>query len=178
MSLPRLVGDRKHSRFEANMDDDGVRRPSMFDKRVREKMKGAPMTPAPIKKEWIEGGDPQASLAVLAYSDDRATSTLLWECTAGLFTWRYYDDETIYFLDGEVMISVEGEPARRYGPGDVIHFSRGAVATWEVKTFIRKVAFCRSAPSRPYIAARRVARAIYLRLRGRRDGLATAPTFG
>jgi len=150
----------------------------MFDECVREKMKGAPMTPAPINKDWIEGGDPQAKLAILAYSDDRATSTILWECSAGLFTWRYNCDETIYFLDGEVMISVGGKPARRYGAGDALHFSRGAVATWEVKGFIRKVAFCRNPPPRLFIAARRVARAVYHRLRGRRDGLVSAPAFG
>ena len=150
----------------------------MLEELVRDKMKGTQLTPAPIKKEWIEGGDPQASLAILAYSDDRATSTMLWECTAGLFTWRYNCDETIYFLDGEVMISVGGKPARRYGAGDAIHFSRGAVATWEVKGFIRKVAFCRTPPPRLFVAARRIARAIYHRLRGRTDGLASAPAFG
>ncbi len=89
----------------------------MFDKLVRDKMNGAALTAAPINKDWIEGGDPRASLAILAYSDDRATSTILWECTAGKFTWRYSIDETIYFLDGEVMISVGGQPAMRYGAG-------------------------------------------------------------
>ena len=150
----------------------------MFDERVRDKMKGAPLAPAPINPQWIEGGDPRASLAILAYSDDRATSTMLWECTAGRFTWRYHCDETIYFLDGEVMISVGGRPARRYGAGDTLHFSRGAVATWEVKSFIRKVAFCRSPPPRLFIAARLLARAAYHRLRGRRDALTAAPAFG
>jgi uncharacterized protein len=145
---------------------------------ARDKMKGAPMIAAPINKDWIDEGDPRASLAILAYSDDRATSTILWECTAGKFTWRYSIDETIYFLDGEVLISVAGQPARLYGAGDSIHFSRGAVATWEIKTFIRKVAFCRSVLPRPFVAARRIARAAYHRLRGRRDGIATAPAFG
>jgi uncharacterized cupin superfamily protein len=150
----------------------------MLDKLMRDKMNGAQLTLAPIKKEWIESGDPQARLAILAYSDDRATSTMLWECTAGRFTWRYHSDETIYFLDGEVMISVAGKPARRYGAGDAIHFSRGAVATWEVTSFIRKVAFCRSPPPRLFVAARRIARSVYHRLRGRRDALTTAPAFG
>jgi uncharacterized protein len=150
----------------------------MLGSLVRDKMKDAQMIPAPINKDWIEDGDPQATLAILAYSDDRATSTILWECTAGKFTWRYNIDETIYFLDGEVLISVDGQPARRYGCGDSIHFSRGAVATWEVKTFIRKVAFCRTVLPRPFIAARRVARSIYHRLRGRRDCFTAAPAFG
>src|SRR3954447_13455338 len=138
---------------------------------ARDKMKGAQMIAAPINKNWIDEGDPRASIAILAVSDDRATSTILWECTAGKFTWRYNIDETIYFLDGEVFISVDGQPARRYGFGDSIHFSRGAVATWEIQTFVRKVAFCRSVLPRPFIAARRVARSVYHRLRGRRDSL-------
>ncbi len=150
----------------------------MLDKLMRDKMNGAQLTPAPIKKEWIEGGDPQARLAILAYSDDRATSTILWECSAGRFTWRYNCDETIYFLDGEVSISVAGGPARTYGAGDTVHFSRGAVATWQVTGFIRKVAFCRSPPPRLFIAARLLARAAYHRLRGRRDALTAAPAFG
>src|SRR5579863_8088020 len=120
----------------------------MFDRYTRDKMNGAALTPAPIRKEWIEKGNPEASIAILAYSDDRSTSTILWHCTAGQFTWRYHGEETIHFLEGEVFISVSGKPARRYGPGDTIHFSRGAVATWEVKDFIRKVAFCRNPPPR------------------------------
>ena len=150
----------------------------MIDKFVRDRMNGATLTAAPINKDWIEGGDPKASLAILAYSDDRATSTILWQCSAGKFTWRYAIDETIYFLDGEVMISVGGKPAKRYGAGDSIHFSRGAVATWEIETFIRKVAFCRSVLPRPFIEARRMARSLYHRLRGRGDALATQPAFG
>ena len=150
----------------------------MFDKFVRDRMKGSVLTPAPINKDWIEAGDPRASIAILAISDDRATSTILWECTAGKFTWRYNIDETIYFLDGEVLISVDGKPAKRYGAGDSIHFCRGAVATWEVETMIRKVAFCRSVLPRPFIEARRLLRAAYHRLRGRGDALAAAPAFG
>jgi uncharacterized cupin superfamily protein len=119
------------------------------------------LAPAPIEPSWIEAGDPQAKLAILAYSDDCATTTILWECSAGRFTWRYNVDETLYFLDG-----------------DTVHFSRGAVATWEIDTFVRKVAFCRKAPSRGFINARRFARTAYHRLRGRTDGLTAAPVFG
>ena len=145
---------------------------------VRDKMKEAPMLAAPIRPEWIESGDPQARLAILAYSDDRAASTLLWECTAGRFTWRYSYDESIYFLEGEVLIAFEGQPPRRYGAGDTIHFSRGAVATWEVQTYVRKLAFCRSVLPRPFIKARRLARQVLNRLRGRQDGLTAAPVLG
>ena len=145
---------------------------------MRDRAKGATLTPAPIEASWIEAGDPQAKLAILAYSDDRATTTILWECSAGRFTWRYNIDETIHFLDGGVRIRIGGGPWKTYGAGDTVHFSRGAVATWEIDTFIRKVAFCRKAPSRALINARLFARTAYHKLRGRRDGLAPAPVFG
>ena len=150
----------------------------MFSELVRDKMKGAIMQSAPINPAWIEAGDPRASLAILAVSDDCATSTMLWDCTAGRFTWRYNVDETIFFLEGDVMISVDGQPAKRYAAGDSIHFSRGAVATWTIETYIRKVAFNRSVLPRPFILARRFARSAYHWLRGRQDGLAAAPAFG
>ena len=145
---------------------------------MRDRAKGATLTPAPIEPSWIEAGDPQAKLAILAYSDDRATTTILWECSAGRFTWRYNIDETIHFLDGGVRIRIGDGPWKTYGAGDTVHFSRGAVATWEIDTFIRKVAFCRKAPSRALINARLFARTAYHKLRGRRDGLAAAPVFG
>src|SRR5579875_3819358 len=110
---------------------------------VRETLSGAPLQPAPIPRDWIERGDPQARLAILAHSDDCTTTTIHWECTAGRFIWRYDVDETLYFLEGEALISVAGQPARRYGAGDVVHFSRGAVASWTVESYVRKVAFCR-----------------------------------
>ncbi len=154
----------------------------MRDEFVRDGMsdglKGARMMSAPINPNWIESGDPQARIAILAVSDDRAASTILWECTAGKFTWRYSSDETIYFIDGEVIVSFGGEPGRRYGAGDSLHFSRGATATWEIESYVRKVAFCRSVLPRPLVAARRFARALYNRLRGRRDALARKPAFG
>ena len=138
----------------------------------------APMVAAPINKDWIERGNPEAKIAILACSDDRAAMTILWECTAGRFTWRYSVDETIYFLDGEVTISVNGGPGRRFRAGNSLHFSRGARATWEIESYVRKVAFCRSVLPRPLQAGRRFARAVYHRLRGRRGALTSAPAFG
>jgi len=145
---------------------------------MRDRMKGAPMTPAPIEPSWIESGDPQARITILAHSDDCATSTILWECSAGRFTWRYSFDESIHFLDGGVRIRMGSGPWKTYGAGDTVHFSRGAVATWEIDAFIRKVAFCRKPPPRLFVSARRLARTAYHRLRGRTDALTAAPVFG
>lgn len=123
------------------------------------------LAPAPIEPDWILSGDPRARCAVVSSSADRGAWTVLWECTSGRFTWRYDIDETVYFLEGSVVIEAPGTPARRYGPGDTVHFSRGSVATWEVEGIIRKVAFCRRAPTAPVAYALRVARGVERRLR-------------
>jgi uncharacterized cupin superfamily protein len=131
---------------------------------------------APIRPDWIESGSPEARCAVLATSDDRAVTTLLWTCTAGRFTWRYDFDESLYILDGGVTISAPGLPERRLGPGDSIHFSRGAVATWVIDSHVRKLAFCRDVPPRPVSLALRVARGLRRRFASARRGRLSAPT--
>ncbi len=138
------------------------------------------LAPAPIDPDWIEAGNPKATAAIVAASEDRGAWTVLWECTAGRFTWRYDIDETVYFLEGSVVISGPGLPARRYGAGDTIHFSRGAVATWEVEGVIRKIAFCRRAPPLPLARAIRIVRGLHRRLRAftRRAGPAASALAG
>jgi uncharacterized cupin superfamily protein len=143
----------------------------MYEPLIRFAARGATPRPAPINPAWIEDGEPHARSVPLAVSDDRAAVTVLWECTAGRFTWRYDFDETIHIIGGAVTICAPGEPDRRLTPGDTIHFSRGAVATWTVDEYVRKIAFCRRAPPRPLALALRVARALqrragsYLRIR-------------
>jgi uncharacterized protein len=124
--------------------------------------------PSPINPSWIEEGDPRATAALLTRSLDGSTTTVLWECTAGKFTWCYWGDETAYFLEGAVDISSEGMPSRRFGRGDTVHFARGSKATWIVHDRIRKVAFCRSALPASVQRLTRVARnaARWLRSRG------------
>lgn len=67
----------------------------------------------------------------------------MWECSTGRFEWHYDTDETIYFLEGSVVIEADGFPARRFGPGDVLYFKKGAVARWNVEKPVRKLAFFR-----------------------------------
>jgi len=113
---------------------------------------------APIDPSWIEAGTPQARNQVLFLASDKSAWTMLWDCTAGEFRWRYHMDETIHFLDGEVTITLEGGTPRTYGPGDVIFFPAGAVAHWKVDRYIRKLAFCQiPAPRflRPLLAVAR-----------------------
>lgn len=149
----------------------------MLEPLIRGALKNAKLHPAPINPDWIERGAPMASAAVLSKTDDRAATTVLWACTAGRFTWRYDIDETVYVLDGGVTIQAPGEPDRHLTAGDSIHFSRGAVATWTIESHVRKVAFCRSVPPRPFSLAMRIARALLRRVAPGRASGAPVPTF-
>ena len=46
--------------------------------------------------------------------------------------------------------------ARRFGPGDVIFFPAGSTATWDVESYVRKVAFCRKVLPAPLLLLQKV----------------------
>jgi uncharacterized cupin superfamily protein len=114
-----------------------------------------PLQPAPIPADWVHEGRPQARNRVISKSRDGAAFTLLWECTAGVFTWRYDYDETLHIQEGEAMLS-DASGERRIGAGDVIFFPAGARVTWHVDRYIRKVAFFRHVLPAPVAAPLRV----------------------
>jgi uncharacterized cupin superfamily protein len=149
----------------------------LFEPLVRGAAQGIPLRSAPINPAWIESGSPEASCAILAKADDRGANAILWACTAGKFTWRYDCDETLYILEGGATIAAPGEPARHLGPGDTLHFSRGAVATWTIETHVRKIAFCRSAPPRWIALAFRYYGGLLRRLRRSCARARSAPTL-
>ena len=115
-----------------------------------------PLKPAPITPEWILEGNPVARNRELSHSPDCGAWTMVWDCTAGRFQWHYDIDETVHFVEGSVTISADGMPPRRFGPGDVIFFPAGSTATWEVESYIRKVAFCRKTLPAPLVLAQKI----------------------
>jgi hypothetical protein len=92
---------------------------------------------------------------VLSSSADGTASTLIWDCTAGRFNWFYDVDETIYVIEGGVVLREHGGAARRLSAGDTIFFPAGARAEWHVENYIRKIAFCRMPLPRPMVFAKR-----------------------
>jgi uncharacterized cupin superfamily protein len=98
---------------------------------------------APIRREWILDGDPVARNQVLARSEDRMATTLVWDCTAGRFRWIYDVDETIHILDGEVRLTAADGSVKRLCAGDVVFFPAGSSATWQIDRYVRKLAFFR-----------------------------------
>lgn len=129
------------------------------------------LEPAPIEPSWIEAGVPLARNRVLFHASDKSAWTMMWDCTAGEFRWRYGFDETIHFLEGRVTITLEGDVPRTFGPGDVIFFPAGAIAHWKVDRYIRKLAFCQVPAPWPLRLPLRLARRL-----GRRLGKVTAFT--
>ena len=116
------------------------------------------LSAAPIRPEWILEGAPVARNKLLSRSADGGACTLIWDCTAGLFNWVYDIDETVYVLEGGVLVRDEAGNERRLGPGDTAFFPAGSRATWRVDSYIRKVAFCRNPVPAPLMFAARVVR--------------------
>lgn len=134
------------------------------------------LNPSPIHPEWVIEGNPIARNKVLSSSADGTASTLIWDCTAGRFNWFYDVDETIYVIEGGVVIRDAGGAARRLSAGDTIFFPAGARAEWHVEDYIRKIAFCRVPLPRPIVFARRGYRFLK-RLVGTRGGANAAPAM-
>ncbi|HEX3397435.1 MAG TPA: cupin domain-containing protein [Steroidobacteraceae bacterium] len=113
------------------------------------------LNPSPIRPGWILEGNPIARNKLLSSSADGTASTLIWDCTAGRFNWYYDVDETIYVIEGGVIVRDAAGSARRLCAGDAIFFPAGAHAEWHVENYIRKIAFCRVPLSRPILYAKR-----------------------
>jgi uncharacterized cupin superfamily protein len=113
------------------------------------------LNPSPIYSNWILEGNPIARNTVLSRSADGTASTLIWDCTAGRFNWFYDVDETIYVIEGGVIVKDPAGTARRLSVGDTIFFPAGARAEWHVEKYIRKIAFCRTPLPKSLVFARR-----------------------
>jgi uncharacterized cupin superfamily protein len=82
---------------------------------VIEATASADLKSAPISRDWILDGRPEARNKTLAESHDRTSRTVVWECTAGRFHWHYSEDETVVVISGEVFITSEDGEERRLG---------------------------------------------------------------
>ncbi len=135
------------------------------------------LNPSPIYRDWILEGDPVARNTVLSSSADGTASTLIWDCTAGRFNWFYDVDETIYVIEGSVVIKNPSGTSCRLGVGDTIFFPAGARAEWHVERYIRKIAFCRTPLPRPLVFVKRGYRFLKRRLMGNGKGANAAPAM-
>lgn len=134
------------------------------------------LRPAPINPDWVRAGSPVARNALLSSSRDRASCTVVWDCTPGEFEWRYDSDETIHILEGSVVLDDGCAPPRRLGPGDVVLFPQGAVVHWRIETRLRKLAFFhRPLPAPIALVSRAIGKAKGVVRRRLRPGTAPRP---
>lgn len=112
------------------------------------------MQPCPINPAWIIEGAPVARTQILSRSTDGTTTSLIWDCTKGVFNWHYDIDETVYVLEGSVLVRDDSGVEHRLGVGDHAIFRAGSHAVWRVDDYVRKVAFCRTPVPQALIAAK------------------------
>lgn len=104
---------------------------------------GLPLKPNPINPDWIISGTPLARSADHSRSADQASSTAVWDCTAGEFRWYFGWDETVLIQEGEVFVVGEDGTERWLRAGDIAYFRGGTWATWRIDNYVRKIAFLR-----------------------------------
>jgi uncharacterized cupin superfamily protein len=131
---------------------------------------------APINSAWILEGTPVARNRTLSTSKDGTGVALIWECTAGRFNWFYDVDETVYIIEGSVLLKANGTQ-RLVSAGETVHFPVGCQVEWTIDKYIRKVAFCAAPLPKPIRFLRRAFNALK-RLSGRGSAPSATAMFG
>ncbi|ACK68170.1 protein of unknown function DUF861 cupin_3 [Rippkaea orientalis PCC 8801] len=62
----------------------------------------------------------------------------IWSKEVSEFPWTYDDAETCYFLEGEVVVTPDGEEPVTMGQGDLVTFPAGMSCTWTIRRDVRK----------------------------------------
>lgn len=62
----------------------------------------------------------------------------IWEKEESEFAWHYDEEETCYFLEGDVVVTPEGGEPVRFGAGDLVTFPAGMSCTWRILKAVRK----------------------------------------
>jgi len=62
----------------------------------------------------------------------------IWEKEISTFPWTYDDQETCYFLAGNVIVTPNGGQAVKMGKGDLVTFPAGMSCTWEIIRDVKK----------------------------------------
>ena len=62
----------------------------------------------------------------------------IWSKEVSKFPWSYDQEETCYFLEGDVEVTPEGGSPVRMGKGDLVTFPIGMECVWKVLKPVRK----------------------------------------
>jgi uncharacterized protein len=134
------------------------------------------LSPSPICASWVLEGNPIARNKLVSVSADGAARSYIWDCTAGRFNWFYGADETIYVIEGGVVLKDASGAIRRLRAGDTYLFPAGARTEWHVESYIRKFAIIRAPLPRPLVVAKRGYQFVK-RLMGKSDGANPVPAM-
>jgi uncharacterized cupin superfamily protein len=96
---------------------------------------------APINRDWIVEGTPEAKGHPLFETLDRGANVHEWECTRGRFMWHYACDEIVYVIEGDAHIKdLATGISTPITAGSSVLFQRGSSTEWTVDHYIRKIA--------------------------------------
>jgi uncharacterized protein len=61
-----------------------------------------------------------------------------WSAEESEFPWHYDDQETCYFLEGDVIVTPEGGDPVEMGVGELVTFPQGMSCMWKIRSRVLK----------------------------------------
>jgi len=107
------------------------------------------LEPSNLPAEWILSGTPTTRSKMLVRTHDWLENIVVWECTPGSYRWTYNQDEAVFVLSGEGIMTNDKGEERRFGPGDMGFFPAGTTCTWVHPVHFKKVAVLKESMWRP-----------------------------
>ena len=62
----------------------------------------------------------------------------IWGKEVSRFSWHYDQQETCYFIEGDVTIEIKDGEKIKIGKGDLVVFPKGIDCVWDIKKPVRK----------------------------------------
>jgi uncharacterized protein len=62
----------------------------------------------------------------------------IWTKEVSRFPWHYDEQEVCYILEGDVVVTPDGQPPVPFGKGDLVTFPQGMSCTWDIRQPVRK----------------------------------------
>jgi uncharacterized cupin superfamily protein len=62
----------------------------------------------------------------------------IWTKEKSKFPWTYDEQETCYFLEGDVIVTPDGGEPVRVGKGDLVTFPAGMSCVWKINSSVKK----------------------------------------
>ena len=66
------------------------------------------------------------------------TSWPVWTKEISDFRWFYDEEETCYFLEGDVVVTTEDGQTVEVGKGDLVTFPAGMACRWQIRQNVKK----------------------------------------